>query len=1012
MTGGLGFGKPKDGKPSGKSSRQFFETVLDASRKGNREEVYRLLDENEDKLNDNFAQLVREYAQVKLRNPRQRPIQAEKLWHFSNFISDFPRGNRASNIEIAIAGFEVLTKFFPRNTNPLGWAAFQHNLGACYQQRIRGDRAENLKLAISFYKAALQVRTREAFSEAWAMTQNNQGIAYQEIGQFSEAIAAYKAALEVRSREEFPEKWAITQMNLGVAYTEDGQFSEAITAYQASLKVYSREEFPEDWAHTQNNLGRVYREAGQSEQAIPCLQAALEVRTRQEFPEDWAMTQYNLATAYSDLGQVDEAITYFRSSLEIFQPTAFPVRRLKAGRDFGNTAFNAGKWQEAIEGYKAAIEAVEISCSWASSNQRRQEILEEAMDVYTQIVQACLNNHQPDLAIEYVERSKARNLVQLFANSDSTLHPKGDQIRPDTRKRLERLKKQIVDKQQQLDNLGEDVGLKANILRSTISDGILEVEMSELSNTQSTANLTPPTPLPYKGRGETDSPLLQGEGQGERLTQSGDSDSSPNLNQIYAQRLRKELDNLQGKFDEVLDEILESDPAYALTQAVQPIRFEEILDQLEEHTAIIEWYITDERFFTFVITHHHEPYVWQSQPDDLSQLNRWQQEYLDDYRQNKYHQWRELLTSRLEELSRILHLDEILSHVPEDCQQLILIPHRYLHLFPLHALPVRSQASGVGATHASPLQKLSISPSVLLDKFPGGVRYAPSCQLLQLSKKRCTEPLQTTASKHLFAIQNPTEDLSFANVEVEAIRGYFDPADILPTPTQQATKETWNQAASAGKLRLANFIHFSCHGYFNFESPLRSALVLSGAKVSGTDPLEEDNTRYIESPERDRIDLQKCLLLEEIFALDLRPCSLVTLSACETGLSDPKSLSDEYISLPSGFLVAGSPSIVGSQWAVSDLATAFLMIKFYENLIGQSQETLEQPQTPMSVAKALNNAQLWLRGVTKEDLRDWLRLLNLDAERQKEVERELKLSSSDRPFCEPVYWAAFCAIGQ
>jgi CHAT domain-containing protein len=457
--------------------------------------------------------------------------------------------------------------------------------------------------------------------------------------------------------------------------------------------------------------------------------------------------------------------------------------------------------------------------------------------------------------------------------------------------------------------------------------------------------------------------------------------------------LRKELDNLQEKFDEVLDEILESDPAYALTQAVQPIRFQEILDQLEEHTAIIEWYITDERFFTFVITRNHEPYVWQSQPDDLSELNRWQQQYLDDYRQNKYHQWRDYLSRRLEELSRILHLDEILRHVPEDCQQLILIPHRYLHLFPLHAL-------NLGEVKC------------LLDRFPDGVRYAPSCQLLQLSQKRCTEPLQTTASKHLFAIQNPTEDLSFANVEVEAIRGYFDPADILPTPTQEATKETWNQAASAGKLRLPNFIHFSCHAYFNFESPLRSALVLSGAKVSGTDQVEDDNTRYIQSPERDRIDLKKCLLLEEIFALDLRPCSLVTLSACETGLSDPKSLSDEYISLPSGFLVAGSPSIVGSQWAVSDLATAFLMIKFYENLIGQSQETLGQSQSPMSVAKALNNAQLWLRNVTKQDLRDWLKQLNLDAERQKEVERELKLSSSDTPFCEPVYWAAFCAIGQ
>ena len=1011
MTGGLGFGKPKDGKPSGKNSRQFFEQVLDASGTGNRERVYRLLDENEDKLNDNFAQLVREDAEVKLSrlNPRQRGNLAQKLWLFSGFIDEFPKGNRASNLEIAIACHEVLTKFFPRNTFPIEWANLQNGLGIRYRNRIRGDRANNLKLVISFYKAALQVSTREAFPEEWAIIQNNLGIAYHEVKQFTEAIAAYQAALEVRTRETFPEAWAMTQGNLGVTYTESGQPSEAIAAYQDALKVYNRAEFPEKWADTQNNLGYAYREAGQSEQAIPCLQAALEVRTREAFPEDWAMTQYNLATAHSDLGQVDEAITYFRSSLEIFQPTAFPVRCLKAGRDFGNTAFKAGKWQEAIEGYKAAIEAVETSCSWASSNQRRQEILEEAMDVYTQIVQAGINNRQPDLAIEYIERSKARNLVKLFADTDGTLHPKGDQIRPDTRKRLERLKAQIVDKQQQLDNLGEDVGLTANTLRSTLSDGILDY------STESIANLTPPAPLPYKGRGETDSPLLAGEGQGERLTQSNDSDSSLNLNQIYAKRLRKELDDLQEKFDEVLNEILESDPAYALTQAVQPIRFQEILDQLEEHTAIIEWYITDERFFTFVITCHHEPYVWQSQPEDLSELNRWQQEYLDDYRQNKYHQWRDHLSPRLKEFSRILHLDEILRHVPEDCQQLILIPHRYLHLFPLHALPLVGQACRLpmveeGGQDAQPTREIC-----LLDLFPDGVRYAPSCQLLQLSKKRCTEPLQTTASKHLFAIQNPTEDLTFANVEVEAIRRYFDPTNILPT--QQATKTAWNQPSTKEQLRLANFIHFSCHGYFNFESPLRSALVLSGAKVSGTDQLEDDNTRYIESPERDRIDLQKCLLLEEIFALDLRPCSLVTLSACETGLSDPRSLSDEYISLPSGFLVAGSPSIVGSQWAVNDFATAFLMVKFYENLVGgglAETRSLSANQE-VTVAVALNEAQKWLRDSTTQELKEWVEKGKVPLTPTQEIDvlaRLLNMEADAKPFEPPQYWAAFCAIGQ
>jgi CHAT domain-containing protein len=1028
-----GFGQSTS---KGKTGRQFFERLWDASEEGNREQVYRLLEENADKLTDNFAQRVRKDAELKLSkaNPRQRGKLAAKLWKFSIFIDEFPRGNRASHIEIAIACRNVLDQFFPRHTFSKAWAMHQNGLGACYGTRIRGDRAENLKEAISYFEAALQVGTREVFPENWANTQNNLGVAYKETKQFAEAIAAYQKALEICTREAFPEKWAMTQMNLGVAYTETKQFAEAIAAYQNALEVYTREALPETWALTQINLGCLYIEAGQSELAIPFLQAAIEVWTREAFPEDWALTQHNedwaltqhnLGIAYSDLGQIDAAITYFRSSLEIFQPAAFPIKCLEAGRNLGITAFNAEKWQTAIEGYAAAIEAVEISCSWASTNQRRQEILAEAMDVYTQIVQACLNNHQPKLALEYVERSKARNLVQLFADAESTLHPKGNQVDRKIRQRIERLKAQITDKQQQLDNLGEEAGLKANPIQFRFSDELWQGEAIDETANQTPqpaldsppASLIDPPPVPLqKGEAfssqENSKPLSSQERGLERglKTSATEGSENSNPNQLYAQRLRQELEELQAKFDQILAQILDADPAYALTQAVQPIRFAEIMHLLDQKTAIIEWYITEERFFTFIITRNQEPYVWQSQPDDLTQLNQWQQDYLNDY-QHDNSKWRNTLSSRLETLAQILHLDEILtqSPLPKDCQQLILIPHRYLHLFPLHALPVLSSS-------VDNPQDTGNTTSVLLDQFPDGVRYAPSCQLLQLSQERCDEPQfsQTTASKHLFAMQNPTEDLNFADVEVEAISRYFHPADIHILPSQRATKDVWTHATTQNQLRLANFIHFSGHAYFNFESPLRSALVLSGATLSEIP--EADENRYILSPDKHQIDLEKCLLLEEIFALDLRLCRLVTLSACETSLTDPKSLSDEYISLPSGFLVAGSPSIVGSQWKVLDLATAFLMIEFYRNLVGQTQNPSELSPTPISVAKALKTAQCWLRDVTKEQLPDWLERLNLNPKcKQKlkdDAEYVLTLSSSERPFSKPHYWAGFCAIGQ
>lgn len=115
-------------------------------------------------------------------------------------------------------------------------------------------------------------------------------------------------------------------------------------------------------------------------------------------------------------------------------------------------------------------------------------------------------------------------------------------------------------------------------------------------------------------------------------------------------------------------------------------------------------------------------------------------------------------------------------------------------------------------------------------------------------------------------------------------------------------------------------------------------------------------------------------------------------------------LSDEYIGLPSGFLFAGSPNVVSSLWAVSDLSTAFLMIKFYENL-----------RTSSTVAIALNQAQQWLRDATKEKLEQWTEERNLPLSPTQEVELLAwlsKMEATTKPFEKPYYWAAFCAIGQ
>ncbi|MGH1397331.1 MAG: CHAT domain-containing protein, partial [Trichormus sp.] len=179
------------------------------------------------------------------------------------------------------------------------------------------------------------------------------------------------------------------------------------------------------------------------------------------------------------------------------------------------------------------------------------------------------------------------------------------------------------------------------------------------------------------------------------------------------------------------------------------------------------------------------------------------------------------------------------------------------------------------------------------------------------------------------------------------------------------------------KLLKANCAFFFCHGYFNFASPKDSGLQLADGNLT---------------------------LADIITHFKLENCRLVTLSACETGLTDFTSTSDEYIGLPSAFLLAGSTNVVSSLWTVSATATALLMIKFYEELQQQN-----------NIVLALNTAQRWLRNTTVKGFQDWLNNSSLSLVWQAQLNQYFATSfenPSTKPFASPFYWAAFCNIGK
>ncbi len=824
------------------------------------------------------------------------------------------RGELADNLEKAIAcGREALKEFtcerFPRQ-----WATIQNNLGIAYSNRIFGDKAENIEKALICYQKSLEKRTPESLPYDWARTQNSLGNTYSKRirGEQAEnlefAIACHQQALQEFSRDRLPEQWALTQINLANAYSnrifgeQAKNLEMAIACYEEALTEFSRDRFPQRWAETLSNLGGAYLfddgagKANSLEKALACFQNVLQEITRESFPKQWATTQNYLGICYRKriFGErtenLEKSIAYYQQALKVDTYESFP-------EDYADTLFNLGlayqdteRLQEAYNTFQDAIQTVdEIRGEIISGDESKRKQAEKWNRLYLGIVETCLKLGNINTAIEYIERSKTRNLVELILERDSKI------IFP------------------------SDVFAKLEKLRDDIAFG-------------------------------------------QNKIQNGTAENIKNLSQNL-RKIRRQRNEIQDKYLPV----------------ASGFNFDKFRENLDIKTVIIEWFITDKSLETFIINRKNIHQLQTSKnTGNKSKLLDFNYEYMMVYYNNQT-EWRENLDSHLTNLSEILQIKEILKLIPKNCTRIILIPHRILHLFPLHALPLNN--------------------GKLLDEFPDGVSYAPSLQILQQVQKRDRPNFES-----LFAIQNPTGDLNYTDLEVQVIQSYFSTANVLKKSAATLT------AINNSDLNTYDCAHFSCHGYFNLEKPGQSALILANAPIADTQT-NPDSERYLNLREGETHDLDKCLTLDKIFTLKLEKCRLVTLSACETGLIDFQNTSDEYIGLPSGFLLAGSPSVVSSLWKVDDLSTSFLMIKFYENLA--KLDNLEAGD----VAIALKEAQTWLRNLTVEELvRFWEDKKVLAQLRRGQVsifEESLKLAKQRQPlpFANPYYWAGFTASG-
>ena len=762
----------------------------------------------------------------------------------------------------------------------------------------------------------------------------NQSINYEIV------IAGYHTAEKVFSKLNFPEDWASLQNNLAVAYCNRAagdraeNIEHAIELLNAALEIRTQTTLPEQWANTQNNLGIAYglRILGSPQQnlkvAAACHKRALKIQNLSTDPDGWATSHFNLGKIYSEwvgkfrMSYQERAIWHYQKALQVFtranELTQWADLQDNLGtlyqeRKQGNPTQNI---RRAIAYHQQALEALNAEADplrWAiTQSNLGAAYFRYFRDFGGGSINQAITAYQASL-----QTYRAQNLLYDYALTSYNLGL------------TYRLAKQF------------------RAAHDTFADALETVETLRHRITLGTEvkqKLAEEWNLLYQGMVETCLAL----GDSAKALEYVERSKARNLSELLADR---QADNRLTPLQ------------FAQMQALLP----------NDQAAIIEWYVTPEKLIAFIVSSRGNPVVWQPSETEvmatLQSLIDWFNQYIEVYEYDRS-QWQQNLDGLLSDLSQILAIDAVLALLPAYCNQLIWIPHGFLHLLPLHALSLEADGS------------------FLCDLFPGGIRYAPSCQLLYLIQ---SEFYANPA--HLVAVQNPVTDLALSNLEVENIQRHFKAAVVLKE--NQANRERLLQALHSQESAFA--LHLSTHGYFNDHDPYQSPLILAHSAAQPFSTSEH----HLQLPSGQEIDLEQCLTLADLFDMVLPHCRLVVQSACETGRIDFQNVSDEYIGLSSGWLYAGSPSVVSSLWAVDDLSTAFLMMKFYELLQARS-----------SVAISLQDAQRWLRELSGSQLRQWLSDRKVSLSPTLRLRWLNRIQDEDRPFQSSYYWAAFCAIGR
>ena len=869
-----------------------------------------------------------------------------------------------------------------------GEATVLGSLGNAYQCLQEYERA------INFHEQHLAIsrEIKDLLGEANAL--GSLGNAYQCLGEYERAIDFQQKSLAIHLEIKHRLGQANALGNLANTYYFLGQYEQAITFHEQSLTISREIKDREGEANSLGSLGNAYYSLGEYERAITFNEQHLAISQEIKDRLGEAASLGNLGNAYDSLGEYEQAFVFYEKSLAI-------SREIKNRLVEANSLENLGIAYRSLGEYEQAIPFHEKSLA---ISREIKDCLGEASALnnigiaYRQLQQTekSIENYRDCLKIATPKTLPAeclkagRNLGNIgFTQGNWHLAKEGYEP---AIKAVEQLRKGSTTDDRRQKIIAEAISVYANAVQCYINLKQYDkaVETADRSRSRHLADLFASKDLYPQGEIPPEVEAyyrLQQQSDRLRISENDGTKALATTRQPTSNgdAIVEKIKELEDEKQKAWLKIRSKDPVLAAQLQPAPLSFDQMQALIPDaETAILNFYTTDEHTHIFILRQNQPTQLHTCEGQGLETLQDWLfNNWLKPYKKNEY-EWKNQMGAVLHELANRLQINQLISQHLNGIKELIIIPHLYLHQIPFAALPLnelpipQSNTASDKTRGLKPLSKPTITPAktspqkqpeYLSDKFR--LRIVPSCQILNFCHQRGNLKPATMG-----IVENATGDLVFTGYECETLANMHQVDKNSRLQYQEATIGNYQNL-----INKVQVLHSSHHASSDLNNSLESKLHLSDGDIN----------------------------LGRVFTWKFSDLAEVFLSCCETNLTFTQ-ITDDPLSIASGFLCAGARNVVSTLWAVDDLATALFCILYYEEKKDKSR------------SEALRKAQFKLRNLTgdelsgkyKRSLEDYFE--QQKREQQAEIVKNVRLrldmlSREPLPFVSPHYWAGFVSQG-